>query len=43
MTGGMTSNTLRKRGSSETQKTRATMAARKANTPIGSVMSAVVS
>ncbi len=41
MTGGITSKTLRNRGSSETQKMRATIAARNPKTAIGSLMSAV--
>ena len=43
MTGGTTSKSFLQRGSSETQKTPATMAARKPKTPMGSVISAVVS
>ena len=42
MTGGTTSKSFLQRGNSEIQKTRATMAARKPNTAMGSVISAVV-
>ena len=41
MTGGTNSKNLLKRGSSETQKIRATSAARNPKRAIGSVMSAV--
>ena len=41
MTGGTTSKNPRRRGSSDSQKTRATMPARKAKTAMGSLRSAV--